>query len=108
MKPENEIFLIGSNTPSLNTRPEIVHPPEATALAAPTQPRPLRQRPPPPSAFLLDVVGQQPVFLWCPWASPYVHLATTRCSSSSSCGCSCCFPRLGGVDVASVANSLCT
>ena len=79
MKAKDEIFLIKSDAASLDGGAEVVHPAEAAALAAALQPRPLRQRPPPPLAFLLDETGKDLVFVRGPWPFLDPHLAAARC-----------------------------
>lgn len=57
MEAEDEIFFIGGDLAALDGRAEVVHPPEAAALAAAEESGALWEGSPAALAFFLDVIG---------------------------------------------------
>lgn len=57
MEAEDEIFFIGGDLAALDGRAEVVHPPEAAALATAEESGALWEGSPAALAFFLDVIG---------------------------------------------------
>lgn len=81
MEAEDEILLVGGDVAALHGGAEIVHPPEAAAFPAAEETRSFWEGAPPALSLLLDVVGQQLVFLRSPRPSLQPYFAAARCTA---------------------------
>lgn len=79
VEAENEILFIGGDLAAFDGRAEVVHPAEATALAAAEETGSLREGAPPAFSFFLDVIGQNLVFLRRPWPPLQSNLDAAWC-----------------------------
>uniref|UniRef100_A0A2P2KAJ4 Uncharacterized protein n=1 Tax=Rhizophora mucronata TaxID=61149 RepID=A0A2P2KAJ4_RHIMU len=80
MHSDYKIILISSDVPSLDVRPQIVHPSQSTALSTSEQTCFFRQGPPMAFTVSLNILGKQCVFSRSPWPPMQTNLRATRSS----------------------------